>query len=180
MDWPTHKESRLARNCGFIFIACCVLSLATQTYWWIFPAIPCWVIAAIAESRRRREFARELDIFREANKSKHAEVFSNPPPTGLDEVADSSVDLYDSVSCTYLGLVPAHDLQVIVGSYADVPDLLPNGDNDIPFSIDDLQAIPEIYNHSFSDEFVETVQPIFDRDYQFVLTLRWTKVARTV
>ena len=115
-----------------------------------------------------------MEAYREANKPRYSHIFSKPAPTGLNDVADSTVDIYDCDSYTYLGVVPKRDLQLIIESYADTPDLLPSGDNDIPFSIDELEAIPEIYNKEFSDEFINAMQPIKDSDYLMLLTLRWT------
>ena len=114
-----------------------------------------------------------MESFRSFNQTKFGHIFSSEPMTGLRCLNDDYVEVYDGISCTYIGLVPKRDLLLIVDSYAETPYLLPHGDNDIPFCIDDFQAIPVIHDVQFSESFVQALRPIIDSDYLMELQLRW-------
>ena len=143
--------------CLIIFAACVLLTFATDSFWYATIALPCWIIAAVIEARQSRRHTRDVESFRSLNEQKLGHIFSCEPSRGLRNLDDDQLDLYDCVTFTYLGRVPKSDLLLILDSYADMPDLLPNGDNDIPFSIDDYEAIPVIHNQQFSDSFTRVL-----------------------
>lgn len=159
-------------------MACCLVVVITRSFWCFLPAVLCWIVAAVIESKQTRQFSREMKRFRDLNRAKYSHIFSSQAPAGLVGLADDQVHLYDCESCTYLGLIPKQDIQLILQSYAETPELLPNGDNDIPFSMDDLEAIPFIHDQQFSDDFLRVLQPAMDSDYLMELLLRWVPEAQ--
>ena len=175
MKRPRHKKSAAISMFGTAFISCIFVCLFADTFWPMVIAIPCWFLAYCIDEFNERAYRKEIERYREGNRSLYPEVFDRDPPSDLESVAGDNIDLYDCITLTRLGTVKKSDIIAILRTYDDTPDLMPQGLNDIPFCHTDRAYFRDCVPDALSNQFTDLVDPIIDADSHVDLTLRWVE-----
>jgi hypothetical protein len=173
MERPVKTPSTVATVCMVVFILCCLCGILFQTAWIAIPAVPCWLIGYVVQSKGQRKYAHQMELYRNFNAAKYPEVFGNPPPTKLDESHNALLKLFDCESCMFLGTCHRSDVLILLERFQDSPQFLGNGQNDIPIDIDSLEHIIATSPANFSNEFLESVKKPLDLEPTRSLVLRW-------
>ena len=124
----------------------------------------CWITGAKQNKLRH--------AVRTANLAKHPGVFEKPAVTDIGDTDIHAVELYDCDLCDYLGETSFSNIEWLVNYLAGVhEDCLPNGINDIPFSIDDIEQIKEFVAAKPDDQFLQLLEPFVAARH--MITIRW-------
>ena len=139
-----------------IGIALCLLVIAFIGYRWI---------TAAKQNRLR-------NLLRSANLAKHPAIFDKPALTDIAHREIQTVDLYDCDLYDYLGETSFGNIEWLVNYLAGIhEDCLPNGINDIPFSIDDIDQINEFVVAKPDGQFLELLEPFLSARHMVII--RW-------
>ena len=174
LERPTHRKSAVVVVCGGVFIACVLVGLFVNSAWPALVAFPCWILAYFIDRENKRSYSLELGRYRDSNARNHPAIFDETPPQ-LNSITGRHVDIYDLLTLTRLGRVERSDISAILRTYDDTPNLMPKGQNDIPFSYDDLEYFRDCFPDALSDTFLAAVAPILESDSQAELVLRWVE-----
>ena len=103
---------------------------------------------------------------------KYPGVFDTKPIGSIDEIDSITVRLFDMEMSEYIGETATENIEWIVQRFSSIHEhMLPNGHNDIPFSIDDLLDIEEFAPTQPDESFVDLMRAA--TDLNGYVTLRW-------